>query len=96
MLRYRDEQGEEVVLDVDIRIRGNSRLDICSFPPLRLDFPRTRLEGTVFAGQNRLKLVTLCRDRDAFRYYLAQEYQIYIAFSALTDHSFRVRRATIE
>ena len=96
LLRYRDAQGEDVTLDVDIRIRGNSRLEICAFPPLRLDFPKSQLEGTVFAGQNRLKLVTLCRDRDSFRDYLAQEYQIYLAFNALTDLSFRVRRATVE
>jgi len=96
LLRYRDSQGEEVALPVDIRIRGHSRLEICGFPPLRLDFPKSQLEGTVFAGQNRLKLVTLCRDRDVFRDYLVQEYQIYLAFSALTDRSFQVRRAIVE
>ena len=96
LVRYIDEQGEEVTLDVDVRIRGNSRLEICAFPPLRLDFPRSQLEGTVFAGQNQLKLVTLCRQQDTYRDYLVQEYQIYLAFNALTDRSFRVRRATVQ
>jgi hypothetical protein len=96
LVRYRDAQGQEVVIDVDIRIRGNSRLEFCSFPPLRLDFPRSRVGGTVFAGQNQLKLVTLCKQLDTYRDYLAQEYQIYRAFNALTDRSYRVRRAAVE
>jgi len=96
LLRYRDAQDQEVILDVEIRIRGNSRLEICSFPPLRLDFPRSQLGGTMFAGQNQLKLVTLCRRQDSYRDYLPQEYQIYRAFNALTDRSFRVRRVVVE
>ena len=95
LVRYLDASGEEVVLDVAIRVRGNSRVDICSFNPLRLNFRRRQVEGTVFAGQNILKLVTLCRRGGTYRDYLAQEYQIYRAFNALTDHSFRVRWLTV-
>jgi hypothetical protein len=95
-IRVRNAAGDEIVLDVEIRIRGNSRLAICSSPPLRLDFQRSQLEGTVFEGQNRLKLVTLCRPQSAYRDYLAQEFQIYKIFNALTDRSFRVRWATVE
>lgn len=95
-LRYRDANGSETVFDVDIRVRGNSRLEICSFPPLRLDFKRGELAGTVFAGQNHLKLVTLCREASAYRDYLEQEYQIYKIFNVLTEASFRVRWARIE
>ena len=94
IVRYRDSSGE-VALDAEIRIRGKSRLEICDFPPLRVDFERGQLDGTVFAGQNHLKLVTLCKPRDAYREYLAQEYQIYRAYSGLTDYSFRVRWASV-
>ena len=54
-----DLDGSEVTKPVDVRGRGNFRLQErnCNFPPLRLDFPRTRMEGTIFEGQNRLKLV---------------------------------------
>jgi hypothetical protein len=61
-----------------------------------LNFKRSQVPGTEFAGQNRLKLVTLCRDSDAYRDYLVQEYQTYRAFNALTDRSFRVRWVEIE
>ena len=50
----------------------------------------------MFEGQNRLKLVTLCRSGNAYRDYLAQEYQVYRAYNALTERSFRVRWVSIE
>ena len=95
-MRYREAQGQEVVLDVEIRIRGNTRVELCSSPPLRLNFRRSQVSGTVFAGQNHLKLVTQCKKQDSYRDYLAQEYQIYRAFNALTDRSFQVRRVSVE
>jgi len=96
VVRYTDSEGQEVVLEVGLAPRGNSRLDICSFPPLWLNFKRSQVPGTVFEGQNRLKLVTLCRSSNAYRDYLAQEYQVYRAYNALTERSFRVRWVSIE
>ena len=96
ILRYFPPTGDEIVFDVELRVRGKSRLELCSFPPLRVDFDDDALDGTIFAGQDHLKLVTLCQERDAYRTYLAQEYQIYKAYNALTDYSFRVRWATLE
>ena len=96
VLKYSDAGGQTFALGVELRIRGNSRLRECDFPPLRLDFDRHALEGTVFAGQNRLKLVTLCKRQDRYRDYLQLEYQLYRIFNLLTDYSFRVRWATIE
>lgn len=96
IVHYRAADGDELVLDAEIRIRGKTRLEICDFPPLRIDFKRGQLDGTVFAGQDHLKLATLCKRRDSYRDYLAQEYQIYKAYNALTDQSFRVRWVNVE
>ena len=93
---YVDAAGNAVELDVEVRVRGNSRLEQCSFPPLRLDFKRRQLDGTVFAGQNRLKLVTLCERRDTYRDYLALEYDTYRLFAVLTERAYRVRPATVQ
>jgi hypothetical protein len=95
-IRYVNPAGDQVTLDVEVRVRGNNRLAECDFPPLRLDFRRGQLEGTVFAGQNRLKLVTLCKSRDAYRDYLQLEYDIYRLFNTLTNYSFRVRPVQVE
>jgi hypothetical protein len=96
IVRYRNAAGREFVLDAEIRVRGKSRLRECDFPPLRVDFDRSELDGTVFSGQNHLKLVTLCKRRDTYRDYLAEEYQIYRAYNALTNYSFRVRWLSVE
>ncbi len=96
LVKYQDGDGAEVMLDVQIRTRGNSRMDICTYPPLRLNFRRRQVEGTVFAGQDRIKLVTLCRASGSYRDYLALEYEIYRMFNAISDISYRVRWADIE
>jgi hypothetical protein len=96
VVRFTDAAGQDVALDVEIRIRGKSRVDICTYPPLNLNFGRSQLDGTVFAGQNQLKLVTLCKHTDPYRTYLAQEHQIYRAYRALADESFRVRWLSVE
>src|SRR3989442_9467249 len=78
---------------VKLRTRGIFRLKTCGFPPIRLDLPSHKVEGTPFAGQDRLKLVTHCqRDRLSERN-LLREYALYRVFNAVTDTSFRVRLA---
>jgi len=96
VLRYRSPSGQEYVFDIEVRIRGKSRLQFCDFPPLRIDFDTDALEGSIFAGQDHLKLVTLCGERDSYRENLAEEYQIYRAYNVLNDYSFRVRWAEVE
>jgi len=91
IVHYQDDSGGTVMLDVQIRTRGNSRMEYCTFPPLRLNFRRRQTEGTVFSGQNELKLATLCKDTSGFPDYLALEYEIYRLFNLLSDVSFRVR-----
>jgi hypothetical protein len=93
-LTYLSDAGDSVHMDLDVELRGNTRRQrsTCSFPPIRLDFPRTRVGETVFAGQNRLKLVTQCREgREEFGQYVLLEYLTYRAFNQLTDLSFRAR-----
>ncbi len=83
--------ADGTVLPLKVRPRGKSRLKECDYFPLWLDFPRKKVAGTVFAGQNKLKLVTHCADKYASRGYLAREYLIYKLLNQFTDVSFRVR-----
>ena len=80
-------------LDVKVRQRGNYRRqrDICKFPPLRLNFGKKSVKGTVFEGQDKLKLVTHCGDRDSFEQNVFKEYLAYRILSLFTEESFRVR-----
>lgn len=90
-LRYVDPDGTSIALDVGVSTRGNSRLEQCRYPPLGINFKKHQVADTLFAGQNKLKLVTLCRDTRDYRRYLYQEYALYQAYNLLSDYSFRVR-----
>lgn len=78
-------------LDLKVRARGNSRMRVCSFPPLRFNFSGTETGGTVFEEQGKLKLVTFCRKGNRSRQDVLEEYAAYRIFNLLTEASFRVR-----
>jgi hypothetical protein len=94
-LRYVAAGGDTVSLGVDLRTRGIFRLKECAFPPLRLDFPESRVQGTAFAGQDKLKLVTHCRGDRLYEQNVLQEYVLYRIFNVLTERSFRARLARV-
>lgn len=94
-LSYVGADGVAAELDVEVTTRGHSRLEICRFPPLSLNFSRGEVEGTLFAGQNRLKLVTLCRDVNEYAQYLQLEYLIYRFYDEVSGYAFRARPAQI-
>jgi hypothetical protein len=84
-------KGEPLAVDLRVRVRGRSRTAACEFPPLLLNFPGEQPEGSPFAGENRLKLVTHCRASAQHEQYVALERQIYLALNLLTASSLRIR-----
>lgn len=76
---------------VEVRTRGNSRLFFCKFPPLRLNFVAKTAANTVFEDQDKLKLVTHCRNRDRAEQDVLQEYMAYRILNLLSETSYRVR-----
>lgn len=80
-------EGRE--LDVMVRVRGNSRVVYCSFPPLRLRFDDAA--GTVFAGQEKLKLVTHCNKASSYELNVLEEYAAYRIMALLVPAAVRVR-----
>ena len=110
MSRDRDEEPEERLgtlaytfgdesqsIAIGIRPRGKSRRDrnVCNFPPLRLNLPKGELKGTLFAKQNKLKLVSHCKQSENHQQILLREYLAYRLFNLLTDASFKVRLLTV-
>lgn len=69
--------------------------DICTFPPLKLDFDKPAMAGTVFHGQGKLKLVTQCRAQPSYEQMLVREFIVYRLYNAVTPLSFRVRPASV-
>ncbi len=93
-LSYVDLDGTVTESFVNTRTRGNFRRQKknCNFPPLRLNFRTSEMEGTVFEGQDKLKLVTPCdHGRDDHQRYIFNEYLAYRVLNEITPASFRVR-----
>ena len=89
------DDGSMREIELKVRTRGKFRLKKCRFPPLRVNLPKNSLKGTVFDGQNKIKLVTHCRDRDGDEQNVLEEYLVYRTYNVITDQSFRVRLARI-
>lgn len=92
-ITYRLPTDSVVSLPLNLVVRGNFRRDAanCLFPPLYIDFPKKTVKGTLFAKQNKLKLVTHCRDDE----YVVREYLVYTLYNQLTDLSFKARLAQV-
>lgn len=95
VVRYTDSSGKENVLHGRLTSRGNTRLEACDFPPLRLILDKNETAGTVFEGQKRLKMVTQCNKTRDGEKWLLQEFGIYRAYNAVSDYSYRVRRLDV-
>ncbi len=85
------------VFSIRIKPRGFSRrtYDFCNFPPILLNFKKKDVENTLFENQNKLKLVTYCKNSNANEDFVLQEYLIYKVYNLLTDYSFKVRLAEV-
>lgn len=88
---YADAQGETNRLEVSIRTRGHFRREFCELPPLQLNFKKKQVRGTLFTGQNKLKLVAPCKTKPKYRQYVVLEYLAYKTLEIITDRSFKTR-----
>ena len=95
VLRIVGGDGQGRSIPVKLRTRGHFRLMArnCSFVPLRVEFPRQEVEGTVFEGAGSLKLGTHCESDQEYEQYTLREYLAYRIFNLLTPRSFRARLA---
>ncbi|GAB5413648.1 MAG: hypothetical protein Cons2KO_12510 [Congregibacter sp.] len=96
-LSYVDEAGEKVMLDAKFSVRGNFRLrkDVCSHAQLWVNLKKSQVKGTLFAKQDKLKLVVQCKDSDRYAEYLAREQQAYSMFQEVSDMSLATRRLEV-
>jgi hypothetical protein len=93
-LSYANSGGDILEFDVGVSTRGNFRRQakVCPFPPLRINFKKSQVKGTLFHKQNKLKLVAHCRDKsDRHEQNIIKEYLAYRILNTLTDVSYRVR-----
>jgi hypothetical protein len=93
-LSYTEADGSTTRLSIKLRTRGNYRRDKahCNFAPIRLNFKKSEVRNSLFAGQDKLKLVTHCQSLESdFEKVVFLEYLAYALFRELTDISYGVR-----
>ena len=95
VLRYTDENQGNIAIPIKIKVRGNNRAKVCRFPPLELNFKKSKNYDNLFSGQDKIKLVTHCGSQKSFNDFVLQEYLTYKHYSMLTDKSFKVRLLNI-
>ncbi|MCH7853315.1 MAG: hypothetical protein IIB76_03180 [Proteobacteria bacterium] len=83
--------ANDAQLSVNLRVRGKSRLRVCDFPPLRINFANADTQDTIFSGQGKLKLVTHCKKSDEAEKNTLEEFAAYKIFNLISDMSYRVR-----
>ena len=94
VMKYSNADGTETTLDIKLRVRGKFRRkrETCNFAPLRLNFKKKQVEGTLFSGQNTIKLVTDCQSSNKrYQQLLLKEYLAYKLLNVLSDKSFGAR-----
>jgi hypothetical protein len=99
VLTYETADEGAVSLEIGIRTRGNYRNQwrVCPFAPLRLNFKKATVKDTVFAGTDKIKLVTHCRSGPkSFQQTLLREYLAYRLLNIMTDNSYRVRLLRVQ
>ena len=90
-LSYKAQDGNSLTVPLQARTRGLSRLHMCDFPPLRLNFSDAKSKGSIFQQLDKPKLVSYCRDSDSYEQYILQEFQLYRIYQLLTPVSHRAR-----
>jgi hypothetical protein len=89
--------GAPQPLPVQVSARGITRRnpDICSFPPIKLDFETGAVAGTILEGQHKLKLVDPCQHGQSYEQLVVLEYLAYRLLNVITPLSYRVRAVNV-
>lgn len=90
-----DAEGQEVVIPVEAKTRGNfrRRLGGCSHLPLMIKFSKEGDQSnTLFEEQRKLKLVMPCKGEQ----YVIREWLVYKIYNLVTPKSFRARLVKVK
>ncbi|OOG68603.1 hypothetical protein [Algoriphagus sp. A40] len=88
---FESSPGQKDTLEIEIRTRGNFRLDNCYYPPMRVKMKKKDVENTVFQGDRSLKLVLPCSKAKTADNFLGKEYLAYQLYEDITEYTFRTR-----
>lgn len=83
-------------LKVDMRVRGNFRLNNCYFPPLKLKIKKSDRKNTIFEKDKKLKLVMPCLNERDNNDNVLKEYIAYKLYEVVSPYHFKTRLLDID
>jgi len=90
-LLYRPDANTLIRREIKVKARGNSRREICYFPPLKLNFDKSKFRYENLRELDKIKMVSYCQKGKAYEAYHMKEYLCYRILNILTPNSFQVR-----
>lgn len=93
-LYYRNQKQEYDSIKVEIKGRGNFRLNHCYFPPLGIKIEKKQAKGTVFEGNKKFKLVLPCKQQGSNDLVLL-EWLCYKLYEEISSYAFKTRLVNV-
>lgn len=91
-MTYQRQNGESVTRTLSLTSRGKLRLDICGFPPIKLDFNKKELEKEGFSPEiDEVKVVTHCNNNKKAEQLVIKEFLTYQLYNIIEKYSYRVQ-----
>lgn len=94
IITYHFNDYDSVNKEIRLKTRGGMRNGYCSFPPIRLNFNKTKIDRSDLNEIEKVKMVTHCQSGNED--YILREYLVYKLYNVLTDESFRVRLVKVQ
>lgn len=91
-LHFKNNEGNWDSIKVDLRARGNSRREKCSFPPIKIKIKRADAENTLFEGEKSLNLVVSCESANGFNDLILKEFLCYKFYEKVSPYHFQTRQ----
>jgi len=94
-LYYRSLQQEYDSIKVELKGRGNFRLNHCYFPPLAIKIEKKAAKGTMFEGNKKFKLVLPCNQQQASNDLVLLEWLCYKLYEEISLYAFKTRLVNV-
>jgi hypothetical protein len=83
--------SDSIMLPVQVKARGNIRLEICSYPPLKLKFKKSHLAQYNLSGLNEMDIVYPCKQGDVYEQFVLKEYLAYKLWELVSPYAFHTQ-----
>ncbi len=82
---------DTITLPVRVKTRGNMRLTICNYPPLKLKFNKSDLKQYNLSGLNEMDIVYPCKNGDLYEQFILKEYLAYQIWELVSPYAFHTQ-----